>query len=517
MRLRANRVDRLVGAASLTTESILPPHKTVTPSRLFAHLDAASDQPRIKRSAVLIHLQNVVADSLSQLDSGWYVLVDLRISGSSGVIAADYMVMHAQIGVALIDLMVARTDDLPQRLSKLMDDEGFSARFPGVLPIVRLVLQSTRTWLGDELEAAFAHAAPLTLADPRWVYALRDLLVPTEGASDSSVSPFCERSAAGAPPPSVSELRWEEKGNWLDKLWHVIPERRLPGAKPRKDQSLSMSLVRNARPAGISDERAGAIEDQERWPSDQRGEPAVWETAPEIAGEEVASSLAASAARSWSICAAILLVVILSSVAGWLFFGPTSSEATRRRIEMIATPAAPPIAALVSVPDPAPEVNPAQPHDRVVDLGAQPPPPAVAATPSSTLPVAKPQVKPEPAPLSEAAPKSQSFTREAVQRPAVSVRRGDEIGRRRLIFEWPSEVEFTAKVARGEAKILFKSVAQIDLHQLSTAASGLNPRLSRSNRNVLLLLKLPPGSRLMAHHRGNRVVLDIASTTAVHP
>ena len=91
------------------------------------------------------------------------------------------------------------------------------------------------------------------------------------------------------------------------------------------------------------------------------------------------------------------------------------------------------------------------------------------------------------------------------------------MGRRRLIFEWPSEVEFTAKVARGEAKILFKSVAQIDLHQLSTAASGLNPRLSRSKRNVLLLLKLPAGSRLMAHHRGNRVVLDIASTTAVHP
>jgi hypothetical protein len=44
-----------------------------------------------------------------------------------------------------------------------------------------------------------------------------------------------------------------------------------------------------------------------------------------------------------------------------------------------------------------------------------------------------------------------------------------------LIFEWPSEVEFTAKVASGEAKILFKAVAQIDLHQLNTAASGLNP------------------------------------------
>jgi hypothetical protein len=483
-------------------------------------------QINLESNGVLIHLQNAVAASLSQLDAGWHILVDLRIPGSGDVVAADYMIMHAQIGVALVDLMLARTDDLPQRLCKLMDDEGFSARFPGVLPIVRLVLQSTDTWLGDELEAAFAQAAPLTIANPRWVYALRELLVPTEGASDSSVSPFCERSSAGAPSPSVSERRCEEEGNRLDKLWHVIPERRLPGAKPREGQWLSMSPVRNSRPAGISEERVKAIQDQQWGPSAQHRKSAVWETAPEIAafdrersgsGEEDASSLAASAARSWRICAAIILVAILSSGAGWLFFGPTTSEATRRRIEVIATPTAPPIAAVVSAPDPAPEVNPAQPHDRVVDLGTQPAPPAVTATTSGTVPAAKPQVKPEDAPLSQAAPKSQSFAREAVQRPAVSVRRGDEKGWRRLILEWPSEVEFTAKVARGEAKILFKSVAQIDLHQLSTAASGLNPRVSRSNGNVLLLLKLPLGSRLMAHRRGNRVVLDIASTTAVHP
>src|SRR5260370_29674247 len=121
-----------------------------------------------------------------------------------------------------------------------------------------------------------------------------------------------------------------------------------------------MAPVRNAQPAGISEERAGAIEDQQWGPSAQRRTPAVWETAPEIAsferersdsGEEVASSLAASAARSWWICAAIILVAILSSGAGWLFFGPTTSDATRRRIEEIATPTAPPIAAVLFAPD----------------------------------------------------------------------------------------------------------------------------------------------------------------------
>src|SRR4030088_3401041 len=178
-----------------------------------------------------------------------------------------------------------------------------------------------------------------------------------------------------------------------------------------------MSPVRNSRPAGISEERVKTIQDQQWGPSAQHRKSAVWETAPEIAafdrersgsGEEVASSLGASAARSWRICAAIILVAILSSGAGWLFFGPTTSEATRRRIEVIATPTAPPIAAVFSAPDPAPEVNPAQPHDRVVDLGTQPAPPAVTATTSGTVPAAKPQVRPEGAPLSQEAPKSQS-------------------------------------------------------------------------------------------------------------
>src|SRR5258708_39525294 len=110
-----------------------------------------------------------------------------------------------------------------------MADEGTSAGFPAVLPIVRPVLQSTATGHGDELEAAFAQAAPLTIANPRWVYALRELLVPTEGASDSSVSPFCERSSAGAPSPSGSGRRGGGGGNWPAKVLEIYPERRRPG------------------------------------------------------------------------------------------------------------------------------------------------------------------------------------------------------------------------------------------------------------------------------------------------
>jgi hypothetical protein len=44
----------------------------------------------------------------------------------------------------------------------------------------------------------------------------------------------------------------------------------------------------------------------------------------------------------------------------------------------------------------------------------------------------------------------------------------------------------------------------------------MNPRVSRSNDNVLVLLKLPPNSRLTAHRRGDRVVVDITPASAVH-
>jgi hypothetical protein len=470
-----------------------------------AHLDAALAQPPFK-NAVLSQLQNAVADSLNELDAGWHVLVDLHISGSSDIVCANYVFMHAQVGVALIDLMLPRADDSPERLRRLMDDTGFSARFPEALPIVGLVLHTADTWLGDELEAAFADAAPLTVANPQWAYALRDLLVETERASDPSVSPISNGSSAGAPAPSGSERRSEEKRNWLNRPGYVIPKRRSPGNEAAGG-SVATDVAGNALPASISDE-------------DQPRQPSVWETATGVApfdrgwsasGVEIASSLAAAVARSWLVCASGVLLAILSSGALWFVFGPTTSDETRRRIEMMGTNSSPPIAAVVSVPDTAPEINPTEPRDGVVALGARPPPPAATATASGAAPLVDSQMKPEEVPASPAAMKPMPHALEAVQIAAVLVRRSDEKSRHRLIFEWPSEVEFTVRVAKGDAKILFRSVRQVDLHQLSSAASGLNPRVSRSNGNVLVLLKLPPNSRLTAHRRGNRVVVDIAT------
>ena len=487
------------------------------------HLDAALARPRFK-NAVLSDLQNAVADSLNQLDAGWHVLVDLRISGSRDMVGADYVIMHAQAGVALIDLMLARADDSPERLRKLLDDTGFSGQFPGVLPIVSVVLHNADTWLGDELEAAFGDAAPLTVANPQWIYDLRDLLVQTERASDPSVSPILDGSSAGAPAPSGLERRSDEKRKWLDKLWYVIPQRRSPGSDVAGG-SVATDVAGNAQPAGISDEEAGAIE-QEKWrASDHPGQPPAWQTAIGAAafdrgwsasGIEVASLLAGAVVRSWLVCASVVFIAILSSGAFWFVFGPTTSEETRRRIEVIGTNSSPPIAAVVSVPDTPPEVNPAEPRVRVVDLGTQSPPPAATATDSGAAPVVDLRVEPEEAPTSPAAMKPVPEAGKTAQRPAVSVRRSDEKSRRSLIFEWPNEVEFSVKVAKGGAKILFRSVLQIDLHQLSSAASGLNPHVHRSNGSVLVLLKLPPNSRLTAHRRGNRVVVNIAIATAVH-
>jgi len=473
-----------------------------------AHLDAALAQSPFE-NAVLSHLQNAVADSLNQLDAGWHVLVDLRISGSIDVVGADYVIMHAQAGVALVDLTLARTDDAQEGLRRLMDDTGFSGEFPGALPIVSVVLDTADTWLGDELEAAFADAAPLTVANPQWVYALRGLLVQTERATDPSISPIFSGSSAGAPSPSGSERRWEEKRNWLNRPWYAIPKRRSPG---NEAGSGAADVAGNAQPAGISDE-------------DQPRQPRVSQTATGVAafdrggsafGIEIASSLAAAVARSWLVCASVVLLAILGSGTLWFAFGPTTGDETRKRIDVIGTNSSPPIAAVVSVPDRAPEVNPAAPRDRVADLGAQPPPAAATATASGAAPVVESQAEPEETPAFPAAMKPVPKARDAVQRPAVSVRWSDEKRRHSLIFEWPSEVEFTVTVAKGDAKILFRSILQIDLHQLSNAASGLNPRVSRSDGNVLVLLKLPPNSRLTAHRRGNRVVVDITLATAIH-
>jgi hypothetical protein len=169
--------------------------------------------------------------ALGQLDSSWLILVDLRINGPTDATAADYVALHPRRGIALIDVILSRTGDPAQRLRDFLDGERFPARFPGTLPIVRLVLRPTEaTMFGRRVHGAFAAAPPITIADAGWVAAVNDLLVPADPSASRPVLPLLRRSALGAAGAARQRSREqprqaEKPAARPDETWDVTPER----------------------------------------------------------------------------------------------------------------------------------------------------------------------------------------------------------------------------------------------------------------------------------------------------
>jgi hypothetical protein len=169
--------------------------------------------------------------ALGQLDSSWLILVDLRINGPTDATAADYVALHPRRGIALIDVILSRTGDPAQRLRDFLDGERFPARFPGTLPIVRLVLRPTEaTMFGRRVHGAFAAAPPITIADAGWVAAVNDLLVPADPSAPRPVLPLLRRSGLGAAgaarQKSREQARQAEKpAARPDETWAVTPDR----------------------------------------------------------------------------------------------------------------------------------------------------------------------------------------------------------------------------------------------------------------------------------------------------
>lgn len=198
--------------------------------------------------------------ALSQLDASWLILVDLRINGPTDATAADYVALHPRRGIALIDVILSRTGDPAQRLRKFLDAEGFSAQFPGTLPIVRLVLRPTEaTTFGRRVHAAFADVPPITIADPSWMAVVNDLLVPADPSAPRPVLPLFKRSALRGNGMMQQRPRQTERpasrqddtraGNarrdaaWAEDTWAVAPER-----WPDK-VAAAMPLKRSGKPA----------------------------------------------------------------------------------------------------------------------------------------------------------------------------------------------------------------------------------------------------------------------------
>src|SRR5258708_14631146 len=121
--------------------------------------------------------QTALEVALARLDESWSILADLQI-GPKDEIAADYVALHPARGIAVIDLASNTRNDPRDRLRRLLSDsQYFTFHYPGVLPVVRLVVEATdAATIADRLEAAFAEAPAITIAKGGWANAVSDML-----------------------------------------------------------------------------------------------------------------------------------------------------------------------------------------------------------------------------------------------------------------------------------------------------------------------------------------------------
>ena len=111
------------------------------------------------------------------LESEWMVFAKLALAVPPGQVRADYLLLHAARGAALLDLAPLDGDDPAATFRLLLERQRFAEFFPGELPIVHLVIEpEAAALLAERLAAAFAARPPLTLADPDWPDAVSALV-----------------------------------------------------------------------------------------------------------------------------------------------------------------------------------------------------------------------------------------------------------------------------------------------------------------------------------------------------
>lgn len=121
--------------------------------------------------------QTALEAALIRLDESWSILADLQI-GPKDEIAAEYVALHPARGIALIDLASSTRNDPTDRLRRILNSQDFTFRFPGVLPVVRLVAEvADAATIADRLEAAFAKAPAITITKRGWVNEANDILI----------------------------------------------------------------------------------------------------------------------------------------------------------------------------------------------------------------------------------------------------------------------------------------------------------------------------------------------------
>lgn len=152
-----------------------------------------------------------VEEALLALEPGWTIRAGLRLGEAA---TADYLLLHARRGIALVDVD-ASSGDACAALRSFLERQGLATFFPGTVPIVHVVLAQARpVALAERLDAAFAEAPALTIADADWAATVRFLVAaaqapgrpaPAQGRPAPIAEPhFAAPAWTAAPAPIVS-------------------------------------------------------------------------------------------------------------------------------------------------------------------------------------------------------------------------------------------------------------------------------------------------------------------------
>jgi hypothetical protein len=149
-----------------------------------------------------------LAGTLAALPDPWTLLRHRRIGGDQAEPIAVVLV-HPEIGVALVDEAPRDPTPSARRLRDYLDGQRFGEFFAGDLPIVTLsVAAEDFEMLGERLAAAFEAAPRLSVADADWADAVIELLMVPDDLAMAPVSdPEAPRMAEHAP---TGHERFEE-------------------------------------------------------------------------------------------------------------------------------------------------------------------------------------------------------------------------------------------------------------------------------------------------------------------
>ena len=337
--------------------------------------------------------------TLAALPDDWTLLCARRVGdGLQYEVAA--VLIHPEIGIALVDVTPADPSDMVDALHRHLDSEGFGQYFSGALPIVAASLAADALDdAGERLAEAFDAAPRLSITDMDWADAVIELLlVPDDlamaGAGEAAVPAMAE---AGASRDDAFEDDGEEAA------FAAGPAQ--PRHAPDKEWPQEWH---EATPFAAAGEREGWHQ-REGWHEAAPFAAAHEEDVPlHLVADEPAMAYSYRRSRSglWATVAAVVLILGLGAGAWQLAedhvvaFGPEPAGTSEVQMSIPPSPS--------EAGAPAERLQPARTPSPPVRLAAKDPvkPPPAPPTPTriDPLPPPKPPIQMAAKNLAEAPP-----------------------------------------------------------------------------------------------------------------